>query len=168
MQLRATADRAAVDLVVHTFGLARAEHPLSDRAEVVISTLPAHAADPLAERAWSDRVVLLDAVYADWPTALARAVAAAGGQAVSGIEMLLHQAAEQVRLMTGHAGAAGRDARRPPDPRLAAVHAAGPSTATGVGRFLTDCIPCCVGSRPGNPTASPWSGSSTGCPRASS
>ncbi len=99
-ELRATADRAGVDLVVHAWGSAQAERRL-DRVEVLISTVPAHAADPLAERAWSQRVVLLDAVYVDWPTALARAVTAAGGQVVSGVEMLVHQAGEQVRLMTG-------------------------------------------------------------------
>jgi shikimate dehydrogenase len=99
--LRATAERAALDLIVHTWGTVGAERRL-DRAEVLISTVPAHAADPLAGRAWSDRVVLLDAVYAGGPTALARAVTAAGGRAVSGVEMLLHQAAEQVRLMTGY------------------------------------------------------------------
>jgi shikimate dehydrogenase len=100
--LQATADRAGMDLAVHILDSPAATRQL-DRAGLLISTLPAHAADPLAGRVWSPRVVLLDAVYADWPTALARAVTGAGGRAISGTEMLLHQAAEQVRLMTGHA-----------------------------------------------------------------
>lgn len=96
-------------------------------ADVVISTLPGGAADPLAEplvaAARTDartaarkavRVaggagevqlpvlpVLLDVVYAPWPTALAEAWGRAGGRVIGGFAMLLHQAAEQVRLMTG-------------------------------------------------------------------
>lgn len=46
--------------------------------------------------------VLLDVVYAPWPTDLAHSWRRAGGTTVSGAVMLLHQAAEQVRLMTGH------------------------------------------------------------------
>ncbi|MBI4941619.1 MAG: shikimate dehydrogenase [Actinobacteria bacterium] len=79
---------------------------------VVVSTLPAGAADALADdlaaglvapavRDGAPPPVLLDVVYAPWPTALARAWTGAGGPVVSGLAMLLHQAAEQVRLMTG-------------------------------------------------------------------
>ena len=67
----------------------------------MISTLPAGAADPLAARPWRAGQVLLDAVYDPWPTALAQAVAAAGGTVRSGALLLLHQAAAQVQLMTG-------------------------------------------------------------------
>ena len=45
--------------------------------------------------------MLLDVVYDPWPTALASAFTAAGGNVVSGASMLLHQAARQVELMTG-------------------------------------------------------------------
>jgi shikimate dehydrogenase len=79
---------------------------------VVVSTLPAGAADTLAADLATGLVtpavrdgvappVLLDVVYAPWPTALARAWSQAGGAVVSGLAMLLHQAAGQVRLMTG-------------------------------------------------------------------
>jgi shikimate dehydrogenase len=77
-------------------------------ADVVVSTAPAHAADALA--AALDRGaaggdgpggVLLDVVYDPRPTALSRAWARAGGVVVGGERMLLHQAAGQVRLMTG-------------------------------------------------------------------
>ncbi|MBO3102647.1 shikimate dehydrogenase [Cellulomonas fengjieae] len=71
-------------------------------AEVVISTLPPHAADPLAGDLTHVAGVLLDVAYDPRPTALSVAWAAAGGAAVGGEQMLLHQAAEQVRLMTGH------------------------------------------------------------------
>ena len=46
--------------------------------------------------------VLLDVVYAGWPTPLARAATAAGMSVVSGLDLLVHQAAEQFRLFTGH------------------------------------------------------------------
>lgn len=74
--------------------------PLSaslDDADLVISTLPAGAADPLAP-AVADVPALLDVVYDPWPTPLA---AACRGVVVGGHRMLLHQAARQVELMTG-------------------------------------------------------------------
>ncbi len=71
------------------------------RAGLVVSTLPAGAADPLAGFAWSAEQSVLDVGYAPWPTPLAAAAAAAGATIVSGALLLLHQAAVQVRLMTG-------------------------------------------------------------------
>jgi shikimate dehydrogenase len=65
--------------------------------DLLLSTLPSGAADPLAEHAGGVRA-LLDVVYDPWPTALARACA---GTVVGGEAMLLHQAAAQVELMTG-------------------------------------------------------------------
>ena len=47
------------------------------------------------------RGVLLDVVYDPRPTAVSRAWSEGGGTVVGGERMLLHQAAEQVRLMTG-------------------------------------------------------------------
>ena len=73
-------------------------------AHVVVSTVPAGAADrlvPEVERAAGWLGTLLDVVYSPWPTLLARAWELAGGRVVGGFEMLLHQAAGQVRLMTG-------------------------------------------------------------------
>ena len=45
--------------------------------------------------------VMLDVVYAPWPTAVAGAWAQAGGALAPGWLMLLHQAVPQVQLMTG-------------------------------------------------------------------
>ncbi|WP_425565870.1 shikimate dehydrogenase family protein, partial [Pseudonocardia ailaonensis] len=73
-------------------------------ADVVISTLPARAADPLAGAHWRPPTVVLDVVYAPWPTVLAGGAAASGCRIASGLDMLLHQAVAQVELMTGHAG----------------------------------------------------------------
>lgn len=71
-------------------------------ADVVVATLPAHSADDLAAALPAHVTgVLLDVVYEPRPTALAVAWRSAGGIVVPGERMLLHQAAEQVRLMTG-------------------------------------------------------------------
>lgn len=89
---------------------------------LTICTLPPRGAAVAAEvltRAMQSRgqsvgwaplagVRLLDVVYADWPTPLARSAVAAGARVHSGLEMLVHQAVGQVELMTG--------AR--PDPRV--------------------------------------------------
>jgi shikimate dehydrogenase len=45
--------------------------------------------------------LFLDVVYAGWPTPLARTFQEAGASVVPGLEMLVHQGAEQVYLMTG-------------------------------------------------------------------
>ena len=73
-------------------------------ADVVISTVPAGAADALATVAWDPATVLLDVIYAPWPTAPASAAAAAGCRVAGGLEVLLHQAVGQVELMTGRPG----------------------------------------------------------------
>jgi shikimate dehydrogenase len=81
-------------------------HPLEleDRwPQVVVNTTPAGALDEFAALSdpSGDVPVLLDVVYAPWPTPLATVYGEAGGVVVSGLAMLLHQAAAQVTLMTG-------------------------------------------------------------------
>jgi len=74
-------------------------------ADLVVSTLPARGADDVAaglsSLAARVRGVLLDVVYDPFPTALSLAWGNGGGTVVGGDRMLLHQGAEQVRLMTG-------------------------------------------------------------------
>lgn len=70
-------------------------------APVVVSTTPAGATDALASAVPAAPGVLLDVVYHPWPTALAAAWSAAGGRVAGGLDLLAHQAGEQVRLMTG-------------------------------------------------------------------
>ena len=96
--LRAAAGRLGMTVHLTGYGLL-AGHP-----DVVISTVPAGAADPVAERIAHGALrprFLLDVVYDPWPTRLAVAAAAAGAAVAGGIELLLHQAAGQVELMTG-------------------------------------------------------------------
>ena len=72
--------------------------------DLLISTVPAGAADFYAERAVDPRArpsAVLDVVYHPWPTPLAAAAARSGVVVVSGFDLLLHQAARQVELMTG-------------------------------------------------------------------
>jgi len=73
-------------------------------ADVVVSTLPAGAGDALAGARWKPGSAVLDVVYAPWPTALAAGAAVGGCRIASGLDMLLHQAVEQVALMTGLPG----------------------------------------------------------------
>jgi shikimate dehydrogenase len=68
--------------------------------ELVLSTVPAGAADGMPLPA-SCRL-LFDVVYAPWPTPLAEQARLAGAAIVSGLDLLVHQACGQVRLMTGH------------------------------------------------------------------
>jgi shikimate dehydrogenase len=69
-------------------------------AEVLISTIPYNVAAGYAT-ALAGVPVLLDAIYDPWPTPLAAAVTAEGGRAISGLQMLLHQAFAQVEQFTG-------------------------------------------------------------------
>lgn len=103
------AHRMGVDVTLRRFDHAARFVP---EADVVVQTAVAGAADAVAadlagllgESATALRAdqVLLDAIYDPWPTELARVWATGGGSVAAGWLMLLHQAAEQVRLMTGH------------------------------------------------------------------
>lgn len=107
--LQRAAHRMGVSPRFHTIdGAARAMLT----AGVVVSTLPAHGADAvageltglLAGRGPGESAlqgVLLDVSYEPRTTALSAAWRAGGGAVVGGQRMLLHQAVEQVRLMTG-------------------------------------------------------------------
>jgi len=68
--------------------------------DVLVSTVPAVSQDPLLPWVRTTGVVF-EAVYDPWPTPFAAAAHAAGVPLVGGFDLLLHQAAEQVVLMTG-------------------------------------------------------------------
>ena len=94
------------------------EAPQGDPPELLISTVPAGAADIYAKRIARGDLVprhLLDVVYHPWPTPLAVAARKLGTSVAGGFDLLLHQAAGQVTRMTGR-----------PAP-LAAMRAAGES-----------------------------------------
>ena len=73
-------------------------------ADLVISTLPAGVADPLAEHMTvREGQILLDVIYSPRETALRSAFERNGGIVAEGTDMLIFQAAAQVQLMTGRA-----------------------------------------------------------------
>ncbi len=112
--VRAGAERVGVRLEVGVLS------PDADElgAQLIVSALPRGAADVVAAHRWRADQVLLDAVYDPWPTAAAAAMQRAGGTVVSGALLLLHQAVEQVELMTGRAA--------PVEAMRAALRAAAP------------------------------------------
>lgn len=98
-------ERAAEGMALDVVHLA--DWPIAGDA-LVVSTLPPEGSQVAAAALGGrDRIdgTLLDVVYADWPTPLARAAADHAMSVVSGLDMLVNQAAGQVELMTG---------RRPP------------------------------------------------------
>jgi shikimate-5-dehydrogenase len=70
-------------------------------APVVVSTVPADGQAAVAQLPWRPGHLVLDVLYAGWPTPLAQRVEEAGGRPVSGLEVLFWQATAQVELMTG-------------------------------------------------------------------
>lgn len=103
--------------------------------DVVVCTLPPHGADELARDAARlspvTTGVLLDAAYDPWPSAIARTWAQAGGAVAPGIDMLIFQAVDQIRLFTGRGPGT-------PLPREQDVVAA---LCTAVGRPVRDVPP---------------------------
>jgi shikimate dehydrogenase len=96
--LRAAAARLGMTVHLTGYDLAAGD------PDLIMSTVPAGAADSVAERIAHGALrprFLLDVVYHPWPTPLAVAAAAAGAAVAGGFELLLHQAAGQVELMTG-------------------------------------------------------------------
>jgi shikimate dehydrogenase len=93
-------------------------------ADIAVSTIPAAAQTDELVFACATLPVVFDVVYDPWPTPLAAAALATGRVLVSGLDLLVHQAALQLQLMTGldapldvmrAAGEAALKARTEPD-----------------------------------------------------
>ncbi|GAA3746078.1 shikimate dehydrogenase [Salinactinospora qingdaonensis] len=98
--------------------------PLSELTEhldvdMVVSTLPAGAADGHAAAIAASGAAVFDVVYAPWPTVLGSRAREAGATVVGGFPMLLHQAVFQVELMTGQCGIPVEDMRAAGEAELA-------------------------------------------------
>ncbi len=97
--LLAAADRLGMKVILTPF-----DDPPYHALDLLISTVPAAAAGPWAQRI-ADRALvpqcLLDVSYHPWPTPLSAAAQQAGLAVAGGFALLLHQAAGQVELMTG-------------------------------------------------------------------
>ncbi len=69
--------------------------------DVVVSTVPAGVQDDLLVDRCRDVPVVFEVLYDPWPTPLSAAASAAGRVLVSGLDLLVHQAALQFALFTG-------------------------------------------------------------------
>ncbi|MFE7225080.1 shikimate dehydrogenase [Nocardioides sp. NPDC057577] len=69
-----------------------------DGADVVVSTIPAKAQTPELVDRWASTPVVFDVVYDPWPSPL---LAVTPGVAVSGLDLLVHQAVLQFEIFTG-------------------------------------------------------------------
>jgi shikimate dehydrogenase len=84
--------------------------------DVLVSTIPAGAQTPAHVEGSAGAGIVFEVLYEPWPTPLAAAAAARGQLLVGGLDLLVHQAALQVSLMTGQVAplarmrAAGEDA----------------------------------------------------------
>lgn len=92
----AAAQAAGAETVVRLFDVA-----LIDVVDVLVSTVPAGAVRKTAHDLVDSARAVFDVVYDPWPTPLAKAAKQAGRPLVSGLDLLAHQAAFQVELMTG-------------------------------------------------------------------
>ncbi|MCW2838635.1 MAG: shikimate dehydrogenase [Aeromicrobium sp.] len=79
----------------------RLDEPLVDKTDLLVSTVPHEAIGARAHELVDSAQAVFDVVYDPWPTGLARAADEAGLTVVSGLDLLAHQAALQVELMTG-------------------------------------------------------------------
>jgi shikimate dehydrogenase len=74
-----------------------------DVPDVVVSTIPAQAQVPDLVEVAAAAPVVFEVLYDPWPTPLAAAATANGQTLIGGLDLLVHQAALQVELMTGQA-----------------------------------------------------------------
>jgi shikimate dehydrogenase len=89
-------------------------------ADLLVSTVPAAAQDRWVLELVDRSAAVFDVVYDPWPTPLTSAAAAAGLPVVNGLDLLVHQAALQVTLMTGRDLASVAVMRRAGEAALAA------------------------------------------------
>jgi shikimate dehydrogenase len=106
--VRDPARAADLDTAASRLGIAITLRPFEPTVtrgmSLIISTVPAGAADSFAQifpALIPCPPAVFDVVYHPWPTRLAVAARQAGGIVIGGFDLLLHQAAVQVELMTG-------------------------------------------------------------------
>jgi shikimate dehydrogenase len=106
--LRNPAKAGPLEVVAAEVGVELAVLPWGrpEDTDLIVSTVPGGAADPLADLledlAWPGTAPLFDIVYDPWPTRLAEAAMAVGVPVIGGLDLLAAQAVGQVEVMTGH------------------------------------------------------------------
>jgi shikimate dehydrogenase len=77
------------------------DQPILDVADLLVSTVPSDVIGSRVHELVESARAVFDVVYDPWPSALVTTTQKADRPAVSGIDLLAHQAALQVELMTG-------------------------------------------------------------------
>lgn len=98
--VRAVGERFGVEVDIRPWSRltdGRAVEP----ADVAVSTVPADAAEPVAEPVAGAVEVVFEVLYHPWPTPFAATAQSLGRRVIGGLDLLIHQAALQVELMTG-------------------------------------------------------------------
>ena len=90
------AEAAGLAVTVHTI-----DEPLIDKLDLLISTVPGDVVGSRSHEFVESSRAVFDVVYDPWPTPLAKAAEQADVRVVSGLDLLAHQAALQVEMMTG-------------------------------------------------------------------
>jgi shikimate dehydrogenase len=90
------AREAGVDVTVLSF-----DHPFLQKVDLLVSTVPADALGSRAPELVETSRAVFDVAYHPWPTPLVAAAERSDLESVSGLDLLVHQAALQVELMTG-------------------------------------------------------------------
>ncbi len=79
------------------------DEPMLDRVDLLVSTVPAKVANGQTHELVEAARAVFDVVYDPWPSHLVAAAEGAGLPRATGLDLLAHQAALQVELMTGEA-----------------------------------------------------------------
>ncbi|MBM7787930.1 shikimate dehydrogenase [Tenggerimyces flavus] len=95
-ELRAVAERCGVEVALVSFD----DLGSLDAADVAVSTVPDAASAVVADTVVKRVGTIFEVLYDPWPTVLAAAGEQAGRTVVGGFDLLVHQAALQVELMT--------------------------------------------------------------------
>lgn len=77
------------------------EEPLLNKVDLLISTIPGDAIGSRSHELVDAARAVFDVIYDPWPSVLDAAATECGRPIVSGLDLLAHQAALQVQLMTG-------------------------------------------------------------------
>ncbi len=93
----ASARSAGLEVVV----VRSSDDPFVDVADLLVSTVPEDAAGARSHELVESAAAVFDVVYDPWPTRLLLAAQQADRPAVSGLDLLAHQAVLQLALMTG-------------------------------------------------------------------